>query len=88
MLRLIAIIFTFAVATSAQAMTFPPTHQPDSLLIQVRDACGAGMHRVNGRCVTTPARRQVRRVVRDCGAGMQVVNGRCVTMRAVPPRMR
>jgi len=88
MIRLIALVFTFVGATSAQAMTIAPAHQPDNMLIQVRDACGAGMHRVNGRCVSTPARRQVRRVARDCGAGMQVVNGRCVAMRAVPPRMR
>lgn len=88
MIRLIALVFTFVGATSAQAMSIAPAHQPDKMLIQVRDACGAGMHRVNGRCIATPARRQVRRVARDCGAGMQVVNGRCVAMRAVPPRMR
>jgi len=87
MLRLIALVFIFAVATSAQAMPLAPAHQPDNMLIQVRDGCGTGMHRVNGRCIATPARRQVRRVVRDCGAGMQLVNGRCVAMRAVPRRM-
>ena len=88
MIRLIALVITFAGATSAQAMTLAPAHQPGGMLIQVRDACGAGMHRVNGRCIATPARRQVRRVVRNCGAGMELVNGRCVALRAVPPRMR
>ena len=36
-------------------------HQPDGMLTQVREDCGAGMHMVNGVCVTTPARHQVRR---------------------------
>jgi hypothetical protein len=61
MVRLIALVFTFAAATSAQAMTVAPVHQADNMLIQVRQACGAGMHMVNGRCVTTSARRHVRR---------------------------
>jgi hypothetical protein len=30
---------------------------------QVREACGAGMHMVNGACITTSARRHVRRGV-------------------------
>ena len=63
MIRLIAAVFAFAVATSAQAMSVTPLPQSDNLITQVREACGAGMHMVNGRCVTTPARRQVRRGV-------------------------
>ena len=63
MIRLIAAVFALAVATSAQAMSLTPLHQSDNLITQVREACGAGMHMVNGRCVTTPARRQVRRGV-------------------------
>jgi hypothetical protein len=61
MIRLIAVVFAFAVATSAQAMSLSPLPQPDSMITQVRQACGAGMHMVNGRCVTTSARRHVRR---------------------------
>ena len=29
----------------------------DAMNTQVREACGAGMHRVGGACVATPARR-------------------------------
>jgi hypothetical protein len=60
MIRLIAI--AFALAGSVQAATpVAPLHQPDRLITQVRHACGAGMHMVNGHCVTTVARRQARR---------------------------
>ena len=62
-LRLIAVGFALAVATSAQAMTLAPLHQPDGMITQVRHACGAGMHYGNGRCITTSARRHVRRGV-------------------------
>jgi hypothetical protein len=62
MLRLIAVAaFTLAIATSAHAITLAPLHQSDGTITQVREACGAGMHMVNGRCVTTMARRQARR---------------------------
>ena len=60
-LRLIAIAFALAVATSAQAMSPVPLHQQDSMIRQVREACGAGMHMVNGICRTTVVRRQARR---------------------------
>jgi hypothetical protein len=63
MIRLIAVVFTLAVATSAQASSLAPLQQPDNMITQVRQGCGAGMHMINGRCVTTPARRQVRREV-------------------------
>jgi hypothetical protein len=65
MIRLIAVAvaFALAVATSAQAMPVAPLHQPDGMITQVRHACGAGMHMVNGVCVTTSARRHVRREV-------------------------
>jgi hypothetical protein len=63
MIRLIAVVFALAVATSAQATSVAPRHQPDSMITQARQACGAGMHMVNGRCVTTSARRHVRRTV-------------------------
>jgi hypothetical protein len=46
----------------------PPVQlqQPGGLVITIREACGAGMHRVNGVCVTTPARRAARR----CAVGV------------------
>ena len=62
MIRLVAIAaFALAVATSAQAMSPVALHYADGIITQVREACGAGMHMVNGVCVTTPARRQARR---------------------------
>ena len=61
MIRLIAFVFVLAAATSAQAATLALVNQPDSMITQVREGCGAGMHMINGRCVTTSARRQVRR---------------------------
>jgi len=64
MTRWIAVAaFILAVATSAQAMTLAPLHQPDRMITHVREACGAGMHMVNGQCITTSARRHVRRGV-------------------------
>ena len=64
MIRWIAVAaFTLAIATSAQAMSLAPLHQADSMITHVREACGAGMHMVNGQCITTSARRHVRRGV-------------------------
>ena len=49
MIRLIAFAaFALALATSAQAMSPVPLHQSDGMITQVRHACGAGMHYVNG----------------------------------------
>ena len=80
MIRLTAVAFVlaFACASSAQAVPIAPAPQTDSLITQVRQACGAGMHRVRGVCVRTPTRRAAAR----CAAGMRRVNGRCV--RAAP----
>ena len=65
MIRSAALVFAFAVAaaiaSSAQAAPIAPIQQPDSLVTQVRAACGAGFTRVNGVCVRTPARAAVRR---------------------------
>ena len=63
MLRLITVVFASAVATSAQAISLAPIHQPEKMMTQIREGCGAGMHMVNGRCITTSARRHVRREV-------------------------
>ena len=66
MIRLIAIAFALAVATSAQAMSLAPLHQPDGMITQVREACGAGMHMVNGTCMRTAARRNAARCALEC----------------------
>ena len=66
MIRLIAITFALALATSAQATTpLAPLHGPDGMITQVRQNCGAGMrwNEALGRCATTSARRHVRRGV-------------------------
>jgi hypothetical protein len=63
MIRLIAVVFALTVATAAQATSLAPLQQPDNMITKARQACGAGMHMVNGRCITTPARRHVRREV-------------------------
>jgi hypothetical protein len=70
MIRLIAVAFALAVASSAQAMPPIAAQPPDEMVSNVREHCGAGMHRVNGRCIGTPARRHARRAVRRCAAGV------------------
>ena len=65
MIRLLAVAaFTLAIATSAQAMSLAPLHQPDGMVTQVREACGAGRVRVNGVCVARTTIRQTRRYYR------------------------
>ena len=62
MIRLIAAAaFAVAIATSAQAMSPAPLHQPDGMITQVREACGAGRVRINGVCVARTTKRQIRR---------------------------
>ena len=70
MIRLLVVAFALTLASSAQAT--PPVHlqQPEDMIIKIREACGAGMHRVNGVCIRTPARRQASRAVRRCAAGV------------------
>jgi hypothetical protein len=69
MIRLIAIAFALALASSAQAISPAPVQQSDDLVITVREACGAGMHRVGGVCVSNVGGRHVRRAVRRCARG-------------------
>jgi hypothetical protein len=73
MIRLIAFTFALIVSTSAQATPLAPLHQSDRMITQIREACGAGMHMVNGTCVRTAARRNAAR----CAVGMRTVGGRC-----------
>src|SRR5262245_39543440 len=51
MIRLFAIAFALAFATSAQAMPLPPLPQPDDLVTQVAQGCGPYRVRINGVCV-------------------------------------
>ena len=74
MIRLITVAFALVVSTSAQATPLAPLQQPDGMITQVREACGAGYHMVNGSCVRTAARRNAAR----CAVGMRTVGGRCV----------
>jgi hypothetical protein len=64
MIRLVAVVFVLALASSAQAIQPTPIKQSDELVIKVRQACGAGMHYVNGACIRTPARRAASRCAR------------------------
>jgi hypothetical protein len=64
MTRLIVLAFALTLASLAQAMPLAPLHQPDGNIITVREACGAGMHRVNGVCIRTHARRAASRCAR------------------------
>ncbi len=74
MIRIITVAFVLALASSAQAIPLVPVQLPNSMITTVREACGAGMHRVNGVCIRTAARRHAVR----CATGMRVVNGACV----------
>ena len=74
MIRSMAVAFALIVSASAQAAPLAPLHQPENMVTQVREACGAGMHMVNGQCIRTSARRNAAR----CAVGMRSVGGRCV----------
>jgi hypothetical protein len=74
MIKIGAIAFAMAVASSAQALVLAPIQQPEGLITTVREGCGTGFTRVNGRCVRTPARGAARR----CAAGLRWVNNRCI----------
>jgi len=68
MIRFVAVVFALAVATSAQAATpVAPLHQPDNMITQVRHACGAGMHMVNGVCTAGPPSCAARPAGVSCG---------------------
>jgi hypothetical protein len=66
MTKLIAVALALALVSVAEAIPRAPLQTPADTFIPVREACGAGMHRVNGVCVTTHARRAARR----CAAGV------------------
>jgi hypothetical protein len=65
MIRIISVAFVLALASSStQAMPLAATQQPDSMVTQVVAACGVGMTRVNGVCVSRHHKRQARRCAR------------------------
>jgi hypothetical protein len=64
MMRFIALALALTLASSVQAMPRAPLQEPQDVIIKIREACGAGMHRVNGVCVRTPARRSASRCAR------------------------
>ena len=64
MVKLLAIVFVLALSSFAQAVPLAPRQQPNDLAIKVRQACGPGMHWVNGSCIRTPARRAASRCAR------------------------
>ena len=64
MVKLLAIVFVLALSSFAQAVPLAPRQQPNDLVIKVRQACGPGMHWVNGSCIRTPARRAASRCAR------------------------
>jgi hypothetical protein len=65
MIRLVAVAFGLALASSAQAMSPAPLQKADKTVIQVREACGAGMRRTaGGACIRTHARRAASRCAR------------------------
>ena len=51
MIRLIAVAFALALASSVEAMPPVSTQRSDQLVTQVRQGCGAGMVRRAGVCV-------------------------------------
>ena len=64
MIRLIAIAVALALTSSVQALPLATLHQSDQMATKVREACGAGMHRVNGVCIRTHAHRAASRCAR------------------------
>jgi hypothetical protein len=67
MIKFVAVAaFALGIATSAQAMSPVPVHQPDGTITRVAYGCGAGRTRIRGVCVWRSTRRQVRRHYRRC----------------------
>ena len=69
MFRLIAIVsFAFATSMAAQATPVAPVQEPDSIITQAAAACGPGMTRISGVCVSRHHKRQARRCLRWNGS--------------------
>ena len=64
MIRWIVGMLALALVSSALAMPRAPLYTSTDMFIQVRHACGPGLHMVNGVCIRTPARRAASRCAR------------------------
>jgi hypothetical protein len=64
MIKMIAVAFALAFASSAQAMSPAPLPQLAGMTTEVAAGCGVGRTRVRGVCVARTTKRQVRRAVR------------------------
>jgi hypothetical protein len=64
MIRWIVVTVVLLLVPSVQAMPLAHLQTQDDVVIKVREACGAGMHRVNGVCIRTAARRGASRCAR------------------------
>ena len=56
--------FALALATSAEAITPVPLHQPEGMIMQIAYGCGAGKTRVGRDCVARTTIRHTRRASR------------------------
>jgi len=68
MMRLVTVAFALALMSSAQATPLAPVQQPDSIITPAAAACGPGMTRINGVCVSRHHKRQARRCLRWNGS--------------------
>jgi hypothetical protein len=75
--------FALALTTSAQAMPVAPVHEPASMITQIAAACGPGMTRRNGVCVSRVAKRQARRCERWNGGRARMARNGVHPLRAV-----
>lgn len=66
MIRLPVAVLVVTVASPASVMSLASQRTPTETIIKVREACGAGMHRVGDVCARTHARRAVSR----CAKGL------------------
>jgi hypothetical protein len=64
MIRLIAVAFALALASSAQAVPLAPLQQLEGMTTEVAYGYGARRTRVGGVCVARTTKRQARRAVR------------------------
>jgi hypothetical protein len=69
MLRYFVVLAVLTLAVPVQAIQVSPGSNPTGIVVPVREACGAGMHRINGVCV---------RNVKACPIGTHLDGGRCV----------
>ena len=76
-MRIIAVMLALTCVSAARAMPRAPLQQPDEVIINVRHACGPGMHMVGG----TRARTHARRAAGRCAARVTVTQAACCVER-------